>query len=94
MKWFEKHWVRKKEMVKVMGELGPGKRSTAKLANIVYEVRRFHRDTKAVRPTERAVDGAMYRSLRATGVIMERGETERNGGRKRRIIVYSKSSTT
>lgn len=81
-------------MVEIMGQLGPGKRSTAKLANVVYEVRKFRKDTKAVKPAERAVDGAMYRSLRATGVIMERGGTEMIGRRKRRVIVYVNNPAT
>lgn len=95
MKWIEKHFVRKKEMVKVVGELGSGKRSTEKLANVVYEVRTFCKPSaKAVKPTKRAIDSAMYRSLRVTGVTMERGGTEKRGRRKRRVIVYKKKSAT
>jgi hypothetical protein len=94
MRWLEKHLVRKKEMVKVINQLGPGERSTGKLANVVYEVRRFYKGTaNAIKPTERAVDGAMYRSLRATGVTMERG-IEKKKGRSKRIIVYRKNSAT
>lgn len=82
-------------MVKVVGELGSGKRTTRELANVVYEVRRFCKPSaKAIRPTERAVDGAMYRSLRATGVTMERGGIEKRGRRKRRVMVYKKNSAT
>lgn len=92
MKWLEKHFVSKKEIIKVVGALGPGSRPTEELADVVYSVRNFNKSGEAAKPTERAVDGAMFRALRATGAIMERGEVEKEDGKKKIIIVYSINS--
>ncbi len=94
MKWLEKNFVLKKEMVKIVGPLGPKRRSAEELAEVVYRVRRFHKGAKAVKPTKRAVHGGMFRSLRVLRVTMGKDEREAGDGRKKPVIVYINNPVT
>jgi hypothetical protein len=92
MKWLEKHFVRKKEMVAVLNQLIPGERSSGELAKIVYEVRKFRKNTAGpVEPTARAIDSAMLRSFRTLGITAKMGERVDEKGNKKRVIVYPKN---
>jgi hypothetical protein len=93
MKWLEKRFIPRDELLNVLDQVSPQKKTSTELAEKVYEVRKISAGDEAVKPSARAVHAAAYRSLRIPGVTSEREFRDLKKGKRKPVIVYSKQPT-